>query len=282
MKSKSDLNENTATVTTTNTTHRFVNKLLNNMQCTLAKSNLSQISPLNEIEINSAMRARQAKQNKLNNGTPVRALEKTNNTQNINPSRNVLKRSNSEAFFNTPSKPVVPKPANKLSRYSSASGLKQLQQTSSSYQKPLVETNHDNDLFIQLTYEQKDVLNVVKAKHNLFFTGSGGSGKSFLLRIIRKCLPHNSTFVTASTGVAASLISGITLHAFSGIIVDKDDNNDIEMDEEMVKKKNERIVERILQSKEHLNNWKKCQHLIIDEISMIPADLFEKLDLVAK
>ena len=52
---------------------------------------------------------------------------------------------------------------------------------------------------------------------SLFFTGGAGTGKSFLLREIIKRLPAATTFATASTGVAACHIGGVTLHYFAGI-----------------------------------------------------------------
>lgn len=48
-------------------------------------------------------------------------------------------------------------------------------------------------------------------------SGSAGTGKSFLLRKIVSALPPDSTFPTASTGVAACHIGGFTLHSFAGI-----------------------------------------------------------------
>ena len=42
--------------------------------------------------------------------------------------------------------------------------------------------------------------------------GSAGTGKSFILREIVKALPANGTVVTASTGIAAVNLGGITTH----------------------------------------------------------------------
>ena len=52
---------------------------------------------------------------------------------------------------------------------------------------------------------------------SIFFTGSAGTGKSFLLKRLISHLPPETTVVTASTGMAACQISGGTLHSFAGI-----------------------------------------------------------------
>lgn len=67
-----------------------------------------------------------------------------------------------------------------------------------------------------LSAEQREVLDLVKAGNSLFFTGSAGTGKTFLLKRIISLLPPDSTFVTASTGIAATHIGGSTLHSFAG------------------------------------------------------------------
>ncbi|CAM1328311.1 PIF1 (predicted) [Pycnogonum litorale] len=70
---------------------------------------------------------------------------------------------------------------------------------------------------VKLTVEQEHVLSAVLSGSNVFFTGKAGTGKSFLLQRIVGALPPDRTFVTASTGVAASHIGGVTLHSFAGI-----------------------------------------------------------------
>ena len=142
--------------------------------------------------------------------------------------------------------------------------------------------NSSNNLLVQLTDEQKRVLDAIRQGKNVFFTGSGGSGKSFLLRIIKQYLPHDSCFVTASTGVAASLIGGITLHAFAGISGNDSEQPAKEEGEEENEASSSKLISRIFQCKDKLQNWKRCKHLIIDEISMVDAHMFEMLDQIAR
>jgi len=117
----------------------------------------------------------------------------------------------------------------------------------------------------KLTAEQQRVMATVKEGHNVFFTGSAGTGKSLLLRCIVGALPPHSTAVTASTGVAACHLSGTTLHAFAGI-----GNGDAPL---------QQCIDR---AKRNATNWRKCQHLVVDEISMVDGPLFEKLEAVAR
>ncbi|XP_034249290.1 ATP-dependent DNA helicase PIF1-like [Thrips palmi] len=118
-----------------------------------------------------------------------------------------------------------------------------------------------------LTAEQERVLNAVVSGRNIFFTGSAGTGKSFLLKKIISSLPPDSTFPTASTGVAACHIGGYTLHSFAGVGTGQGSLK--------------RLVE--LARRPHVaQQWRKCKVLIIDEISMVDGRFFDKLEYVAR
>ena len=120
---------------------------------------------------------------------------------------------------------------------------------------------------LPLSAEQGKVLELVKKGDSIFFTGSAGTGKSYLLKRIISTLPPETTFPTASTGAAACHIGGTTLHAFAGIGIGSGTL--------------EHCIE--LASQEHrAAQWRKCRCLIIDEISMIDAEYFDKLEAVAR
>uniref|UniRef100_A0A8B9CKE7 ATP-dependent DNA helicase PIF1 n=1 Tax=Anser brachyrhynchus TaxID=132585 RepID=A0A8B9CKE7_9AVES len=119
----------------------------------------------------------------------------------------------------------------------------------------------------RLSAEQEAVLGAVRSGKGVFFTGCAGTGKSFLLKKIVGSLPPNSTYATASTGVAACHIGGTTLHAFAGIGSGK------------------APLEQCIQLAERpgvRQHWLACQHLIIDEISMVDGKFFDKLEAVAR
>ncbi|PTB74279.1 hypothetical protein M440DRAFT_112251 [Trichoderma longibrachiatum ATCC 18648] len=91
---------------------------------------------------------------------------------------------------------------------------------------PAVAKSHDaaKGDAIHLSKEQEHVLDlVVNQGKSVFFTGPAGTGKSVLMRAIIKQLKakyardQDRVAVTASTGLAACNIGGITLHSFSGM-----------------------------------------------------------------
>ncbi|XP_004530338.1 ATP-dependent DNA helicase PIF1 [Ceratitis capitata] len=120
---------------------------------------------------------------------------------------------------------------------------------------------------VKLCEEQLEVLRACTSGKNVFFTGSAGTGKSFLLRKIISALPPDGTMATASTGVAACLIGGTTLHAFAGI-----GGGDYGL---------QRCIE-LASRPASAQIWRKCKRLIIDEISMVDGQYFEKIETVAR
>ena len=75
---------------------------------------------------------------------------------------------------------------------------------------------------MKLTPSQEKVFRSFTAGANIFLTGKGGSGKSFLTRlIIDWCKERKkSVMICAPTGVAALNIGGSTIHRTFGIKVD--------------------------------------------------------------
>uniref|UniRef100_A0A3Q2HK39 ATP-dependent DNA helicase PIF1 n=1 Tax=Equus caballus TaxID=9796 RepID=A0A3Q2HK39_HORSE len=105
---------------------------------------------------------------------------------------------------------------------------------------------------------------------HMFFTVQSlrlGTGKSYLLKRILGSLPPIGTVATASTGVAACHIGGTTLHAFAGI-----GSGQAPLAQCVA----------LAQRPGVRQGWLNCQRLVIDEISMVEADLFDKLEAVAR
>lgn len=128
---------------------------------------------------------------------------------------------------------------------------------------------------ISLSTEQRRVQDlVVNQSKSVFFTGSAGTGKSVLMRSIiaelrKKYIREpDRVAVTASTGLAACNIGGVTLHSFGGIGLGKEDVP--------------ALVKKIKRNQKAKNRWLKTKILIIDEISMVDGDLFDKLEAIAR
>lgn len=136
-----------------------------------------------------------------------------------------------------------------------------------------------------LTDEQHRVLSAVLHHQSLFFTGSAGTGKSYLLKFIINRMPPESTFVTASTGIAACNIGGITLHMFAGIPANwltSEAASSSGTAGSVGKLTAKEIAERLTKNEAKVRRWRQCKCLIIDEISMVAGDYFETLVSVAR
>lgn len=109
-----------------------------------------------------------------------------------------------------------------------------------------------------LSQQQRYVHDLVcQQGKSVFFTGSAGTGKSVLLREIIKVLKkkyekrQDCVAVTASTGIAACNIGGVTLHSFAGIGLGLEDVPT--------------LVRKIRRNRKAVGRWARTQVLIIDE-----------------
>lgn len=113
---------------------------------------------------------------------------------------------------------------------------------------------------------QRLAFDTVTSGGNAFITGSGGTGKSFVLKLIVYALKRKygsaCVAVTAMTGVAAELISGCTLHAMLGI----SSSNDVER---LFTGSQTEIIEEL-------------EVLILDEVSMLSGELLDHIDTELK
>jgi ATP-dependent DNA helicase PIF1 len=117
---------------------------------------------------------------------------------------------------------------------------------------------------------QAEALDILKMGKNVFLTGAAGSGKTYVLNAFISWLRDNGvgTAVTASTGIAATHIGGMTIHAWSGLGV-----RDSVSPEEL----------ETLESRQYLwKRYEKTQVLIIDEVSMLHHFRFDLLDRMAR
>lgn len=106
---------------------------------------------------------------------------------------------------------------------------------------------------------------LIKSGKNLFLHGPGGTGKTHTIKEIYK---QNETdcYLTATTGVAAVTIGGMTLHSYAGIGI----VNDID----------DKILTRVRKNYTAKARILKTKILIIDEISMMGSSLFDTIDYV--
>ena len=98
-----------------------------------------------------------------------------------------------------------------------------------------------------------------KSKRNLFITGRAGTGKSTLLKLFRNTT-RKEVVILAPTGVAALNVGGQTIHSFF-----KFPAKPLERSE--IKKYRSRKI------------YQKLEMLVIDEISMVRADMLDNIDI---
>ncbi|KAM3160668.1 ATP-dependent DNA helicase RRM3 [Lachancea thermotolerans] len=130
-----------------------------------------------------------------------------------------------------------------------------------------------NNPQLDLTKEQRQVIDlIVSQRKNVFYTGSAGTGKSVVLRELVRQLRARygdaAVAVTASTGLAAVNIGGMTVNRFSGINIGIGSV--------------QKLAAQVKRNKTNSERWKRTSVLIIDEVSMIDGRFLDKMDFVAR
>jgi len=133
-----------------------------------------------------------------------------------------------------------------------------------------------NPAFATLSERQRQVLELVCWGENVFFTGSAGTGKSYLLQLILEVLPKTAaTAATSLTGVTAVSLGGSTLSHWVGIGVDDSPN-------QTLGEFQEQAYNRLIRSSEAVARWQAVRTLIIDEVSMLSNAMFTTLEAIAR
>ena len=117
---------------------------------------------------------------------------------------------------------------------------------------------------------QSSALDILQTGQNVFLTGSAGSGKTYTLNQYINYLRARRVpvAVTASTGIAATHMSGTTIHSWSGIGI-KDELS-------------ERDLTTLARKQFLADRLKETALLIIDEISMLHAKQLNLVNQVLK
>lgn len=117
---------------------------------------------------------------------------------------------------------------------------------------------------------QKKAMEILQTGRNVYLTGAAGSGKTYLLNRFVDWLyqKNKAVAITASTGIAATHLSGMTIHSWSGIgIVDEWTESD---------------MTRLLKNQNTTERIKITDILIIDEISMLHGVRLAMVDKICK
>ena len=117
---------------------------------------------------------------------------------------------------------------------------------------------------------QEEALDILKLGYNVFLTGPPGSGKTFLLNKYIDYLKRRrrEVAVTASTGIAATHMNGVTVHSWSGLGIKE--------------RLTEQDIKKLLKKFYLRKRFRDTSVLIIDEISMLHAFQFDLINQICQ
>jgi ATP-dependent exoDNAse (exonuclease V) alpha subunit len=116
-------------------------------------------------------------------------------------------------------------------------------------------------------------LAAAQAGRNCFLTGMAGTGKSTTLRqFVREALKRVD--ITAPTGVAALNVGGMTIHRFCGMMLGPQPGQSNEEYFALLERDRRRSILA------GFNRVRRCEVLVVDEISMLPGRQFEFVEFL--
>ena len=117
---------------------------------------------------------------------------------------------------------------------------------------------------------QDTALALLRAGHSVFLTGEAGTGKTHTVNEYTKYLRSRGIpfAVTASTGIAATHIGGMTIHSWSGIGT--------------ARELNETEIKNIAKTAHVAKRIRKSAVLIIDEVSMLDGRVLTLIETVCR
>lgn len=122
---------------------------------------------------------------------------------------------------------------------------------------------------IKLTPQQAEAFDLMANGQSVFLTGPAGVGKSNLIKMFRdEYSTHKYIAITSTTGISAILLGGTTLHSYLGIGLGTGSTG--------------ALTTKILKKPYLRKKWKQLDTLIIDEVSMLDPELFDKLEAIAR
>jgi ATP-dependent DNA helicase PIF1 len=120
---------------------------------------------------------------------------------------------------------------------------------------------------VSLRPAQLKAYKLMESGENVFITGMAGTGKTLLIKQFTQTNKYKRKIgLTSTTGTSAVLLKGSTLHSFLGIGLGK-------------------APVYVLMNKMKANirkRWCELDTLIIDEVSMLTPELFDKIEQLAR
>ncbi len=89
-----------------------------------------------------------------------------------------------------------------------------------------------------------------------------------MIKRLKETFAEDSIAVTASSGTAAQLIFGQTLHSWACV--------------GLARQSKYQLLCRVQSDRNALERWEKVKTLIVDEVSMIDARLFDSLEYIGR